>query len=135
MERSDRDNGLCVILCGLENAMNTELTIQQIEQALTNLPNAIEKAGQELVTAENLLSMAQVQLDIDMARERIKHIGEDISAKTVESYAISLTEAQMKQVVELEMTVSVKKLAKETLENKFSSARKIANIRNIYQPM
>lgn len=115
--------------------MNTELTIHQIEQALANLPTLIEKAGQELITAENLLSMAQAQRDIEQAKIRIAHIEEEISAKILESFAIIGTEVLTKEIIELDKIVEIKKLAKNLLENKYISARKIGTLRNIYQPM
>lgn len=137
MERPDRNSGICGVLCSVEFIMNPkpELTLQELEQALRVLPEHISKAGEELIAAENKLAMAQAQRDIGMARERIKHIGEELSAKEKESLAILAVEAETKEVIGLEQAVEVKKLAKELLENKYVSARKIATLKNIYQPL
>lgn len=115
--------------------MTTEISIAQIEEVLRKLPEAIQKAGQELVDAENKLNRSQNQLEIDRAKIRLEHIGEDLSAKQIESFAIVGTEESSKEVIELTKEAELKKLAKQLLEDKYISARKIANLKNIYQPL
>ncbi|MDI6788325.1 MAG: hypothetical protein QME51_08135 [Planctomycetota bacterium] len=113
----------------------TELSIQDLETTLRLLPQKIQEAGQELIEAENKLSMVEAQLLIERAKIRIAHADEDLPSKTIEAYTIVGTETLAKEVIELTRIVEVKKLAKEMLENKYISCRKISSLRQIYQPL
>ena len=111
----------------------SELSITEIETSLKLLPQQIHDAGQVLVEAENKLAQAEAQLDIEKAKIRIQYADTELSAKVIESYAIVGTTEQINEVIMATKEVELKKLAKTLLEDKYISARKIANLRNIYQ--
>jgi hypothetical protein len=115
----------------------TEPTVSEVTEMLVKLPPLISKAAQELAEAEHKLGTLISQLDIDKARERIARYEKnpELPSKILESYAITATEAQSKEVLIAKNELEVKKLAHQVLENKYISFRKIANIKNTYSPL
>lgn len=114
-------------------SVGAEISISMIETALRELPTVIHDKGQELIQAENELCKVEAQLEIDKAKIRLTHIGEDLPSKVVESFAIVGTEKQQQEVIELTRKRDLIKLEKDLNEDKLLSVKKIANLRNIYQ--